>query len=216
MKFFIDTANIDELIEIASTGLVDGVTTNPSLIAASGKSHHEVLAHICRTVKGPVSAEVIALDSENMYKEALQLMKIADNIVIKLPVTLDGIICCKKLSAQNIKTNLTLCFSASQALIAAKAGATYISPFIGRLDDIGENGMSLVENICQIYKNYNFPTQVLAASIRSTKHIEQAAMAGAHVATIPPKLFKDLLHHPLTDKGLEIFLRDWSAHNNKE
>jgi len=213
MKFFIDTANIEELIAITATGLVDGVTTNPSLIAASGRDHHTVLADICRIIKGPVSAEVIALDEKTMYKEAMQLVEIADNIVIKLPVTTDGIICCSKLAQQNIKTNLTLCFSATQALIAAKAGATYISPFIGRLDDIGERGMSLVENICQIYKNYNFPTQVLAASIRSVEHVEQAAMAGAHVATIPPKLFTALLHHPLTDKGLEIFLKDWNKHN---
>ena len=213
MQFFIDTADINELIAVASTGLVDGVTTNPSLMAASGRPHLAVLKDICRIIKGPISAEVIATEEKEMYKEALQLVEIAENIVIKLPLTRDGIICCKKLSEQNIKTNLTLCFSATQALIAAKAGATYVSPFIGRLDDIGERGITLVENICKIYQNYNFPTKVLVASIRTAEHVKQAALLGAHVATIPPKIFKDLLHHHLTDKGLEIFLNDWRKHN---
>jgi len=213
VKFFIDTANIDELIEIASSGMVDGVTTNPSLIAASGKPYHKVLAEICKLVPGPVSAEVIAMDEKNMFKEAMQLIEIASNIVIKLPVTIDGIICCKRLVEKNIKVNMTLCFSETQALIAAKAGATYISPFIGRLDDIGQNGIALVENICKIYKNYNLDTQVLAASIRSIDHVKEAALCGAHVATLPPKLFKSLISHHLTDKGLEIFLKDWDKAN---
>lgn len=213
MKFFIDTADINELIRLASTGMIDGVTTNPSLIAHSGRSSKAVLEDICRIVKGPVSAEVIATEEKEMYLEAMKLVQIAENIVIKLPLTQDGIICCKKLSEQNVRTNLTLCFSATQALIAAKAGATYVSPFVGRLDDIGERGMTLVENICKIFQNYNFPTQVLAASIRTADHVKQAALLGAHVATIPPQIFKDLMNHHLTDKGLEIFLNDWKKFN---
>ena len=213
MQFFIDTADLNELISITSTGLVDGVTTNPSLIARSGASPQTLLKDICRIVRGPVSAEVIATTEKEMYLEAMKLVEIAENIVIKLPLTKDGIICCKKLSEQNIKTNLTLCFSATQALIAAKAGATYVSPFVGRLDDIGERGMTLVENICKIFQNYNLATQVLVASVRTAEHVKQAALIGAHVATIPPKIFNDLIHHHLTDKGLEIFLKDWKKLN---
>jgi transaldolase len=215
MQFFIDTADLNELISITSTGLVDGVTTNPSLIARSGASPQTLLKDICRIVRGPVSAEVIATTEKEMYLEAMKLVEIAENIVIKLPLTKDGIICCKKLSEQNIKTNLTLCFSATQALIAAKAGATYVSPFVGRLDDIGERGMTLVENICKIFQNYNLATQVIVASVRTAEHVKQAALIGAHVATIPPKIFNDLIHHHLTDKGLENFLKDWAKHSIK-
>jgi transaldolase len=209
--FFLDTADINELIECSETGLVDGVTTNPSLIAKSRRPHFEILKDICSIIKGPVSAEVIATDAHNMYKEAMHLVEIAENIVIKLPITHDGIICCRHLSQKQIKTNLTLCFSESQALIAAKAGATYISPFVGRLDDTGERGMNLVENICRIYRNYNIQTKVLAASIRTAEHVTQAALSGADVVTMPSKIFKILAQHPLTDKGLEIFLNDWHA-----
>jgi len=210
MKFFIDTANLSEIREAAELGLIDGVTTNPSLIAKEGDiDFKEHIGKICSLVPGDVSAEVTALDTEGMLREGRELAKIAPNVVVKCPLTLDGLKATRTFTAERIKTNVTLCFSAAQALLAAKAGATYISPFIGRLDDIGQNGMDLISDIVTIYDNYGFETQVLAASIRHPMHIVDAAMIGAHVATIPFKVIKQLVHHPLTDKGLEAFLADW-------
>jgi len=209
MKFFVDTADVDEIREINDLGLLDGVTTNPSLIMKSGRDIMEVTKEICGIVDGPVSAEVTATDYDGMMKEAAVLEKIADNICIKLPLTLDGIKGCKTLSSRGVKTNVTLCFSANQALLAAKAGATYISPFLGRLDDLGLNGMELIEEIRIIYDNYDFDTQILAASIRTVNHVKEAAMIGADVATIPPSTIKALVKHVLTDKGLDAFLADW-------
>ena len=210
MKFFVDTADVDEIRDLVDTGLVDGVTTNPSLILKSGRDIIEVTREICGLVEGPVSAEVTALDYDGMIKEAATLSKIADNICIKLPLTMDGLKACKTLTSDGQKTNVTLCFSANQALLAAKAGATFISPFIGRLDDIGIDGMELIEEIRVIYDNYGFETQVLAASIRTVNHVKDAAIAGADVATIPPSTLKALVKHPLTDKGLDAFLADWA------
>jgi len=211
MKFFIDTANLYEIKEAADMGLIDGVTTNPSLIAKEGdvdfKDH---IAKICALVSGDVSAEVTALDAEGMLKEGRELAKIASNVVIKCPLTLDGLKATRTFHSEGIKTNVTLCFSASQALLAAKAGATYISPFIGRLDDISQNGMKLIEDIVTIYDNYGYATEVLAASIRHPMHIVDAALAGADVSTIPFKVIKQLVQHPLTDKGLEAFMADWN------
>lgn len=216
MKFFIDSAEIAEIKEIAAYGLLDGVTTNPSLIAKSGRDFKEVIAEICKIVPGPVSAEVAATDYENMVREGEILSKIAKNVCIKLPMTLDGIKACKYFSDKGIKTNVTLCFSAAQAILAAKAGATYVSPFVGRLDDIGEDGLSLIEEICIIFANYpEFETQVLVASIRNPIHITQSAKMGAHVATIPGKVIKQLISHPLTDKGLETFVKDWASTGQK-
>ncbi|GAA5107429.1 fructose-6-phosphate aldolase [Bartonella jaculi] len=209
MKFFVDSANIEEIRELQNLSLVDGVTTNPSLILKSGRNILEVTKEICALVKGPVSAEVTATEFENMMKEAAILAKIADNICIKLPLTLDGLKACKALTAQGLKTNLTLCFSANQALLAAKAGATFISPFIGRIDDCGSDGIELLHEIRTIYDNYNFATQILAASIRTVNHVKEAALSGADVATIPPAILKALVKHPLTDKGLQLFLDDW-------
>jgi transaldolase len=210
MKFFIDTANLSEIREAAELGLIDGVTTNPSLIAKEGDiDFKEHIRKICSLVPGDVSAEVTALDTEGMLREGRELAKIAPNVVVKCPLTLDGLKATRTFTAEGIKTNVTLCFSAAQALLAAKAGATYISPFIGRLDDIGQNGMDLISDIVTIYDNYGFETQVLAASIRHPMHIVDAAIIGAHVATIPFKVIKQLVHHPLTDKGLEAFLADW-------
>ncbi|MCA8888926.1 MAG: fructose-6-phosphate aldolase, partial [Parvularculaceae bacterium] len=206
MKFFVDTAEVSEIKALIPTGLVDGVTTNPSLIAKSGRDFREVTAEICDLVPGPVSAEVTATETAAMVEEGRSLAKIAKNVVVKLPLTLDGVAACKALTDAGIRTNVTLCFSANQALIAAKAGATYISPFIGRLDDIGLNGMELIHEIRHIYDNYDFNTQILAASIRSVMHIKDAALAGADVATAPPAVIKALAHHPLTDKGLAAFL----------
>ena len=210
MKFFVDTADVDEIRELADTGLLDGVTTNPSLILKSGRDIMEVTKEICALVDGPVSAEVVAIDYEGMIAEAAVLAKIADNICIKLPLTMDGLKACKKLTSEGHKTNVTLCFSANQALLAAKAGATYISPFIGRLDDMGIDGMELIEEIRMIYDNYDFETQILAASIRTVNHVKDSALAGADVATIPPATLKALVKHPLTDKGLDAFLADWA------
>ena len=216
MKFFIDSAEIAEIKEIAAYGLLDGVTTNPSLIAKSGRDFKEVIAEICKIVPGPVSAEVAATDYENMVFEGEILSKIAKNVCIKLPMTLDGIKACKYFSDKGIKTNVTLCFSAAQAILAAKAGATYVSPFVGRLDDIGEDGLSLIEEICIIFANYpEFETQVLVASIRNPIHITQSAKMGAHVATIPGKVIKQLISHPLTEKGLETFVKDWASTGQK-
>ncbi len=210
MKFFIDTANLDEIREANELGMIDGVTTNPSLVAKEGdvdfKKH---IAKICKLVKGDVSAEVTALDTEGMLKEGRALAKIAKNVVIKVPLTLDGLKACRTFRAEGTKVNVTLCFSAAQALLAAKAGASYISPFIGRLDDIAQDGMQLIRDIVQIYDNYGFPTEVLAASIRHPVHIVDCALAGADVATIPFKVIQQLVKHPLTDKGLEGFLNDW-------
>jgi len=209
MKFFVDTAEIKDIEELAATGLLDGVTTNPSLIAKSGRDFKEVVKEICGIVPGPVSAEVASTDYETMLAEAAVLSKIADNVVIKLPLTMDGLKACKTLTDKGVKTNVTLCFSANQALLAAKVGATYISPFIGRIDDINADGMQLIEDIRQIYDNYAFATEILAASIRSANHVSEAALAGADVATIPPDVIRKLANHPLTDKGLAGFVADW-------
>ncbi|MEM9330507.1 MAG: fructose-6-phosphate aldolase [Pseudomonadota bacterium] len=215
MKFFVDTADVDEIRDLAATGLLDGVTTNPSLILKSGRDIFEVTKEICSIVDGPVSAEVTALDFDGMISEAAVLAKIADNICIKLPLTMDGLKACKKLTAEGHKTNVTLCFSANQALLAAKAGATFVSPFIGRLDDMGIDGMELIEEIRMIYDNYDFETQILAASIRTVNHVKDSALAGADVATIPPSTLKALVKHPLTDKGLDAFLADWAKTGQK-
>ncbi|WP_375622527.1 MULTISPECIES: fructose-6-phosphate aldolase [unclassified Bartonella] len=209
MKFFVDSANIEEIQELQNLSLVDGVTTNPSLILKSGRNILDVTKEICALVRGPVSAEVAATQFEDMMKEAAVLAKVADNICIKLPLTLDGLKACKALTKEGLKTNLTLCFSANQALLAAKAGATFVSPFIGRLDDCGNNGSELLHEIRTIYDNYNFETQILAASIRTVNHVKEAALSGADVATVPPTVLKALVKHPLTDKGLQIFLDDW-------
>lgn len=216
MKFFIDSAEIAEIKELAAYGLLDGVTTNPSLIAKSGRDFKEVIAEICSVVEGPVSAEVAATDYENMVREGEILSKIKKNVCIKLPLTMDGLKACKYFSNKGIQTNVTLCFSAAQAILAAKAGATFVSPFVGRLDDIGQDGLSLIEEICQIYANYpDFKTEVLVASVRNPIHITAAAKMGAHVATIPGKVIKQLASHPLTDKGLETFVKDWASTGQK-
>ncbi|WP_300543342.1 fructose-6-phosphate aldolase [Maricaulis sp.] len=209
MKFFVDTADVAEIRELAEAGLVDGVTTNPSLIAKSGRDFLEVVKEICDLVDGPVSAEVTALDAPAMIAEGRKLAALADNVVVKLPLTFEGLKACQALTSDGIKTNVTLCFSANQGLLAAKAGATYISPFIGRLDDLGVDGMELIENLRIIYDNYGFETEVLAASIRSADHVQQCALAGADVATVPPAVLKGLVKHKLTDAGLEAFLDDW-------
>lgn len=210
MKFFVDTADVAEISDLAATGLLDGVTTNPSLIAKSGRDFKETIKEICAIVPGPVSAEVAALDYETMMKEANVLRKIAKNVAIKVPLTLDGLKACKALSSEGTMVNVTLCFSANQALLAAKAGATFISPFIGRLDDIGINGMDLIREIRAIYDNYqDLATDILAASIRTVNHVKEAAIIGADVATIPPAILKALVKHPLTDAGLATFAADW-------
>jgi transaldolase len=215
MKFFIDSAEVDEIKSLYEMGMVDGVTTNPSLIAKSGRDFYTVIKEICSIVPGPVSAEVISTEVDEMIKEGLTLSNLAKNVVIKLPLTWNGLKACKALSEEGIQVNLTLCFSATQAILGAKAGATFISPFVGRLDDIGENGLGLIAEICEIYKNYNnFKTEVLVASIRNPAHIAESARIGAHIATIPPTIFKQLVSHPLTDKGLAIFLEDWKKVNN--
>lgn len=210
MKFFIDTADVAEIRDLAATGLVDGVTTNPSLIAKSGRPILEVTKEICDIVDGPVSAEVTATDHETMLKEGLFLSKIADNIAVKVPLTVDGLKTCKALSDQGIAVNVTLCFSAGQALLAAKAGASFISPFVGRLDDIGTPGMDLIAEIVEIYANYDFDTEILVASVRGPLHVIEAAKLGADVATVPPGVLRSLYNHPLTDKGLDAFLKDWA------
>lgn len=214
MKFFIDTANIDEIKEVASWGIVDGVTTNPSLIAKEGRVFKDVIKEITEIVDGPISAEVVSLECEGMLEEARELAKIHENIVIKLPMTKEGIKACKKLADEGIKTNVTLIFSASQALIAAKAGATYVSPFLGRLDDISSNGMILIDDIAQIFCNYDIKTEIIAASVRHPIHLVECAKAGADVATIPYKVFNQMLKHPLTDIGIEKFLKDWESVKN--
>ncbi|MCC7430551.1 fructose-6-phosphate aldolase [bacterium] len=209
MKFFIDTANIDEIKRASELGVLDGVTTNPSLMAKESGDPKKILSTICELVDGPISAEVIALDYKGMLKEAEELAGIHENIVIKLPITEDGLKACKTLTSKGIHTNLTLCFSPMQALLVAKAGGTYVSPFVGRLDDVSHNGMELIRQIVQIYKNYGYETQVLAASIRHPLHVVDSALAGAHVATIPFKVISQLIKHPLTDIGINNFLNDW-------
>jgi transaldolase len=211
MKFFIDTANINEIREAAALGILDGVTTNPSLVAKEGKGKpfKDTIIEICEVANGPVSVEVIATESGGMCSEAQEYAKWHKHVVVKLPTTREGVKACKCLSEQGIKTNLTLCFSPNQALLVAKAGATYVSPFIGRIDDISQNGMELIRQIVQIYKNYDYKTQVLAASIRHPLHVVESALAGAHVATIPFKILDQMYNHPLTDKGLAAFLKDW-------
>jgi transaldolase len=208
MKFFVDTADTKDIADLAATGLIDGVTTNPSLIAKSGRPFAEVIAEICALTPGPVSAEVVATDYEGMIKEGRKLAKIASNVTVKLPLTLDGLKACKTLTGEGTQVNVTLCFSANQALLAAKAGATFISPFIGRLDDINLDGMELIQEIRQIYDNYLFDTEILAASIRTPNHVKLCALVGADVMTAPPAVIKSLVNHPLTDKGLETFLAD--------
>ena len=209
MKFFVDTADVGEIRELAATGLLDGVTTNPTLIAKAGRPIKQVIAEICEAVPGPVSAEVAATNFDGMMAEAAILSAIAKNVTIKVPLTWDGLKACKALSSKGTMVNVTLCFSANQALLAAKAGASFISPFAGRLDDIGFDGMEVIREIRVIYDNYDFRTEILAASIRTPLHVKQAALAGADVATIPPAVLKNLAKHPLTDKGLESFLADW-------
>ena len=210
MKIFLDTANIDEIREAVSLGVVDGVTTNPSLISKENRGDYkDVMKEICDIVQGPVSAEVVSDDCDEMIRQAHDLVKISDHIVIKIPLIADGIKAVKQLSADNINTNVTLCFSANQAILAAKAGATYISPFVGRLDDVGIDGMGLIADIIEIYENYAYSTQVLVASIRHTQHVLESATLGADVATIPTKVLMQMLKHPLTDSGIAAFNKDW-------
>jgi transaldolase len=210
MKFFVDTADVAEIKELAATGLLDGVTTNPSLVAKAKRDFKAIIAEICETVPGLVSAEVAATDLDGMLNEGRALARIAKNVTVKVPLTWDGLKACRALTGDGVMVNVTLCFSANQALLAAKAGATFISPFVGRLDDAGQDGMELVREIRTVYDNYpDLKTQILAASIRNVTHVKQAAMIGADVATLPPAVLRALVHHPLTDKGLELFLNDW-------
>ncbi len=211
MKFFIDTADLDEIMALTETGMVDGVTTNPSLIARSGRPLLEVIAEICQAVTGPVSAEVTATDASTMVKEGRKLAAIAENVAVKVPLTEHGLRACSTLSDEGTMVNVTLCFSATQAILAAKAGATFVSPFVGRLDDLGQDGLGLIEDICDIYANYtNFKTEVLVASVRGPQHVVDAAKMGADIVTIPPNALRQLFQHPLTDKGLKSFLSDWA------
>ncbi len=209
MKFFIDTANVAEIKKGLEMGMVDGVTTNPSLIAKENRPFEEIIAEICNLVAGPVSAEVVSLDKDGMVAEARELVKIADNIVIKIPMTSEGLMAVKQLAAEGIKTNVTLVFSCAQALLAAKAGATFVSPFVGRLDDIGVQGMDLIGDIVAVYDNYGYQTEIIVASVRSPQHVTDSALLGADIATIPFKVITQLSRHPLTDKGMEQFLADW-------
>lgn len=212
MKFFVDTAEINEIRELADTGLLDGVTTNPSLIKKSGRDFKQTIAEICTITDGPVSAEVVATDYEGMVRQGEDLAQIAKNVTIKVPLTLPGLKACNYFTRQGVMVNVTLCFSAAQALLAAKAGATFISPFVGRLDDVGTDGLALIQDIVTIYNNYpEFETQVLVASVRNPMHIVESAKMGAHVMTAPPSVIKALVNHPLTDRGLEQFLKDWAA-----
>jgi len=215
MKFFIDTASVEEIREASGYGLLDGVTTNPTLLSKEDGDPVEILREITKIVDGPVSAEVTALDAEGMVAEGLELRKIAENIVVKVPMTLEGMKAIKTFSSQGVQTNCTLIFSPVQALMAAKAGATYASPFVGRLDDIAQDGMELIEQVCTIYRNYGFDTEVLVASVRHPIHVVQGALMGAHVATIPAKVLRQLATHPLTDSGLERFLADWEKVKNR-
>ncbi|QLY25526.1 fructose-6-phosphate aldolase [Bdellovibrio sp. KM01] len=215
MKFFIDTADTEEIKQANLRGWVDGVTTNPSLIAKSGRDFHTVIKEICKEISGPVSAEVISLQHEEMVREGRELAKLADNVVVKVPMTEDGMIAVKKFTAEGIKTNVTLVFSPLQALLAAKAGASMVSPFVGRLDDIGSDGMEMVNQVIQIYQNYDFATEVLVASVRSPMHLQFAAQMGADIATIPFKVMQGMTHHPLTDKGIKLFMDDWNKVQKK-
>jgi transaldolase len=210
MLLFADTADTKVLAELLETGLIDGVTTNPTIIAKSGRNMFDVIKEICDMCEGPISAEVAATDAKTMILEGEKLAKIATNVVIKVPLTLEGLKATKEFSSQGLMTNVTLCFSVSQALLAAKAGATFVSPFVGRLDDVGADGMELIHNIRTLYDNYDFDTEILAASLRHPGHVAEAALAGADCATLPPHTFKDMFKHQLTDKGLETFLSDWA------
>jgi transaldolase len=213
MKFFIDSADVEEIKKAQERGWVDGVTTNPSLVSKTGKPFKELIKEICSFVPGPVSAEVISLENKEMFREGLELAKIASNVVIKVPMTEEGMIAVKKFSAEGIKTNVTLVFNSLQALLAAKAGATMVSPFVGRLDDIGMEGMDLIAQISQVYQNYDFATEILVASVRNPIHLQQAAEIGADIATIPFKVMQQMTQHPLTDKGIKQFLEDWNKSN---
>lgn len=215
MKFFLDTANVKEIQEAASLGLLDGVTTNPSLVAKEGRSFKEVLIEICNIVDGPISAEVVSLEADAMVKEGKDLAKIHKNIVVKVPLIAEGLKATKRMAAEGIKVNVTLCFSPTQALLAAKAGAWCVSPFIGRLDDISSNGMELIRQILTIYRNYDYKTQVLVASVRHPQHVVEAALAGGHICTMPFSIFQQMVKHPLTDSGLKKFLADWDAQAKK-
>ena len=212
MKFFLDTANIDEIAEINAWGVLDGVTTNPTLAAREGRDFPTMIKEICAEVDGPVSAEVVSIDTEGMVREGIELANLADNVVVKLPLIPAGLSACAKLTAQGIKTNVTLCFSANQAILAAKAGATYVSPFLGRLDDISMDGLTLLADICEIFAVQGYETEVLAASLRHPVHVTEAARLGADVATLPASVFRQMVKHPLTDSGLERFLADWAAY----
>jgi transaldolase len=211
MKFFIDTANVEEIKKANALGLLDGVTTNPSLVSKEGRDFEELIKEICHIVEGPVNAEVVSTDAEGMIREAKDLIKLGDNIVVKIPLIKEGLKAVKALTVEGIKTNVTLCFSPLQALMAAKAGAAYISPFVGRLDDISHNGMELVEQITHIYENYGYETEIIVASVRNPLHVLDAALMGADIATIPYKVMEQLIKHPLTDIGLEKFLADWKS-----
>lgn len=215
MKIFIDSAQIEEIEKAAETGLIDGVTTNPSLVAKQGGSFEKLLLRICELIDGPISAEVTALDAPSMIQQGIELSKLHPNITVKIPLTPEGLKACKKLSSSNIKTNVTLCFSAPQALLAAKAGATFVSPFVGRLDDIGHEGMDLIRDIRDIYDQYGFTTEILAASIRHPQHVLASAKLGADVVTLPYKVFQSLYQHPLTDRGLDQFMKDWESYQKK-
>lgn len=215
MKFFVDTADTGDIAELAATGLLDGVTTNPSLIHKSGRAFLEVVEEICGLVRGPVSAEVVALDHEGMMREAEVLRRIADNVAVKVPLTIDGLKTCKALTGDGTMVNVTLCFSANQALLAAKAGATFISPFVGRHDDVGFDGMQLIADIRLIYDNYDFATEILVASVRHPVHVLESARIGADVMTAPPAVIRALFNHPLTDKGIQGFLADWAKTGQK-
>ena len=215
MKFYLDTANVNEIQEAASLGLLDGVTTNPSLVAKEGRSFKEMLVEICRIVDGPISAEVVSVEADAMVKEGKELAKIHKNIVVKVPLIAEGLKATKRMAAEGIKVNVTLCFSPTQALLAAKAGAWCVSPFIGRLDDISSNGMELIRQILTIYKNYDYKTYVLVASVRHPQHVVEAALAGGHICTMPFTIFQQMVKHPLTDIGLKKFLADWEAQAKK-
>ena len=215
MKFYLDTANVKEIQEAASLGLLDGVTTNPSLVAKEGRSFKEMLVEICNLVDGPISAEVVSIEADAMVKEGKELAKIHKNIVVKVPLIAEGLKATKRMAAEGIKVNVTLCFSPTQALLAAKAGAWCVSPFIGRLDDISSNGMELIRQILTIYKNYDYKTLVLVASVRHPQHVVEAALAGGHICTMPFSIFQQMVKHPLTDSGLKKFLADWDAQAKK-
>ena len=215
MKFYLDTASVKEIQEAASLGLLDGVTTNPSLVAKEGRVFREVLVEICNIVDGPISAEVVSIEADAMVKEGRELAKIHKNIVVKVPLIAEGLKATKRLTAEGIRVNVTLCFSPTQALLAAKAGAWCVSPFIGRLDDISSNGMELIRQIITIYKNYDFKTYVLVASVRHPQHVVEAALAGGHICTMPFTIFQQMVKHPLTDLGLKKFLADWDSQNKK-